>query len=94
MNKKIIGKSFIRIVTPDSNLWSDQEHFVRLSDIRALRLVRKMNASASPENGVEVLLTPETYARWTHRYWIRCPSFDAARELYESIVAQLLGFRQ
>ena len=79
---------FIRIVTPDGDAWSDQEHYVRADLIVALRLCRKLASPGSPENGVEFTVQSDRGAA-SNRYWIRCTSIGAARSLYDNIIEQM-----
>lgn len=77
---------FLKFNTPDKDIWSVQSLLVRTSQIRAVKLHRKMSRNGGPDNAVEVV---HGRVDMLNREWIRCPSLEVAKEMYSEAVTLL-----
>lgn len=83
----VLESGWLRVDTPDPDIWCEQSNLINREDIDRVKLVKKLTPHG-PDNGVEIV-TLRTTDVLGYRVWVRCGSFEQASQLYDELAVIL-----
>lgn len=83
-----IANGWLTVDTPDKDIWSDVSNRVRIRDIASIRCTHQPPGTRGHE-GPNAAVEINGYKDAFPRVWVRCPSNEESRKLYDLICEML-----